>query len=441
MFDLRPAVIAQCCGVVDIIRALSFAREHDLPLAVRGGGHAVDGKGSCDGGLLLDLAPMTGVHVSVADARATVQAGARWAIVDRETQLHGLATTGGTVSDTGVAGLTLGGGVGWAMRSLGATVDNVRAIDAVTVEGKTVRASATENPDLFWGMRGGGGNFAIATAFEFQLHQFGPMVLAGLLLHPAERMREALRFAADYLDAAPREVMGICGLLRIPPVDPYPAALHGRLMAQIGVAYTGDLSQAEEALRPLRVFGPPEAELVGPMPYVVLQRIIETSLPLAMTPPGVRSYEKGGYLSKVSDEVIETLALAAESAPETSGQPGHLAMASIWRMGGALDDVDEDAMAFSRAGAAYFWNIVTQWPNAGDDDEYMGWTRGVAQRLAPFSLGRFYVNLAAEDAGDRTSDAYGGAKYDRLVELKNRWDPENVLRFNKNIAPTAAARS
>jgi len=431
MFDRHPCALAKCTGSADVISAVRFAREHDLPFTVRGGGHSVDGKAIADGALAIDLAPMSGVIVDPRTRRAVVQAGCLWRTVDRETQLHGLAVTGGTVSDTGVAGLTLGGGIGWTMRKFGVTVDSVVAINAVSVDGEIVRASAEENPDLFWGMRGAGANFAIATSFEFELRPLGPIVLAGLVVHSGENAAEALRFWRDTVHDSPDEVGSMALLTRAPAIPMFPPDLHGQPVVMFMMVYAGEIRDAEDALAPLREWGPPLAEMVAPMPYTAAQQMLENA-----TPTDMRSYEKGGYIPVLSDDFLDKLVAGGESSPVPSPGRPDMGIVALSRMGGAIDRVPDDAMAFSRKGAGYFWDLITVWKDAQEDERWIGWPRALAATLAKDSASTSYINLSSDDDTRFLQAAYGPDKYARLVELKNTWDPHNLLRFNKNIPPS-----
>lgn len=432
MFDRRPCALAMCTRTADVIAAVRFAREHDLPFTVRGGGHSVDGKALADGALAIDLVPMNGVLVDPQKRRALVQAGAVWRIVDREAQLHGLAVTGGTVSDTGVAGLTLGGGIGWAMRKFGVTVDNVVAINAVSADGEIVRASETENPDLFWGLRGAGANFAIVTSFEFELHPLGPTVLAGMVLHHGERAAEALRFWRDTVHDSPEEVGSMVMLTRAPAAPIFPPELHGQLVVMVMMVCTGEMAKAEETLRPLREWGPPLADMVAPMPYTAAQQMVEAGMA-----HDVRGYEEGGYIASLSDGFIDAVVAGAQSSPVAAAAKPDSGAIMLSRMGGAIDRVPDDAMAFSRKDAAYFWDCIAMWQDAEDDEGWMSWAHGLAGTLKKDSATTSYINLSSADDVQFLQAAYGPEKFARLVELKNTWDPGNHLRFNKNIPPSS----
>lgn len=430
MFDRRPLALAQCTGVSDVVSAIRFAENYDLPFTVRGGGHSVDGKALADGALAIDLAQMNGVLTDPGSARAVVQAGCRWRIVDREAQLHGLGVTGGTVSDTGVAGLTLGGGIGWTMRKYGVTVDSVVAINGVAVTGDVVRASAEENPELFWGMRGAGANFMIATSFEFQLHSFGPVVLAGRVVHSGSDVSAAMRFWRDFMNDAPDELGSIAVLRQTPANSTSPGRMHQQPAVEFMVVHLGDVKQGEKNLQPLREWGTPHLDTVQPMTYTEAQQMIENS-----TPKRMRNYEKAGYISAVTDSFIEKLITGAAFSPIPSGTLDR-AIVALWRMGGAIDRIPDEAMAFSRKDASYFWDIETMWRNPAEDERWSRWAADLAETLEKESMATSYVNRTVDDDTTFLGAAYGHDKFVRLVRLKNAWDPENLLCFNKNIPPS-----
>jgi FAD/FMN-containing dehydrogenase len=434
MFDRRPLAIAQCTGSVDVINALAFGRQQDLPISVRAGGHDAGGKSVVDEGLVIDVGPMNGVLVDPSRRRVIVQAGARWRAVDRETQLHGLAVTGGTVSDTGVAGLTLGGGIGFLMRRCGVTVDSLLSIDAVSVDGKLIRSSPREESELFWGMRGAGANFGIATSFEFALHSVGPTILAGMVFYGMREARRVLRGWRDCMEEASENVASSALLMRAPTGSAIPAELRGELVVGMVIAYIGeDQNLAEPALKPLRTLGHPIADYVRPMPYVELQQLLERQRAWPE-----RAYEKGGYLAAtMRDAFIEDAIAGLDTAPGSSKGRGGVPLVALMRMGGAIDQVPDGAMAFSRKNAAYWWNVAARWENADDDTSYIEWCRAVYAKLHPYSSPEAYINLTVSDDVAWLRNAYGAEKYERLVALKNTWDPTNVLRNNKNIPPSS----
>jgi FAD/FMN-containing dehydrogenase len=437
MLDKRPAAIAKCTGVGDVVATLAFARERNIPFTVAGGRHDAMGNSLADGVLALDLGPIQGVHVDPVDRRAVVQPGCKWQIVDRETQLHGLAVTGGTNSDTGVAGLTLGGGIGYLMRKHGATADNLLSMQAVTVDGELIRISPDENAELFWGMCGAGANFAIVTSFEFQLHRVGPAVVGGPLVVPADRAREALRHWRDFMDSAPDEVSTMAFLMRQPRLPTVPEEWWGKPVALLSMLYIGEPARAAEVLGPLRDSVRPAADLCRETTYAEIQRgTPHEQLFIGKTEedPGWRPrfYEKGGYLKKMSDEFIDVLVNSFEGAPEQTGEATPIFI--LMRMGGAVDRVPDDTMAFSRGGA-YWWEVDALWESPADDDRFRSWVGETHETLSRYAAPESYINLTMSDGIEYLRRAYGPAKYDRLVELKKKWDPQNLLRFNRNIAP------
>lgn len=434
MFDRQPLAIAKCTGDADVVAAVRFARAHDLPISVRSGGHDAGGKSVLDDTFVIDLKAMDGVVVDADRRRALVQGGATWRLVDRESQLHGLAVTGGTVSDTGVAGLTLGGGVGWLMRRAGVTVDSLVALSAVTADGEPIRITPADEPDLFWGMCGAGANFAIATSFEFALHPVGPEVLAGMVIHPGDDAAGVIRHWRDYMDHAPDAVGSMLLVMRA-AAPLFPPEYDGKPVVGFLVVHADGGEQAERDLRPLREWGNPIVDGVAPTPYVEIQRVLEQGWP-----PKKRFYEKSGYLSSMEDAYIEEVVDCLNSAPITNEGTSAKPLLSAMPMGAAIDRVPDEAMAFSRADCAYWWDVAVMWEDEGNDDAFMSWSREVYERLRPFASGRAYINLMVDDdqTGDWVRSAYGPEKYSRLVQLKNRWDPENVFRGNKNIPPSQA---
>jgi FAD/FMN-containing dehydrogenase len=414
MIDRRPALIARCAGMADVMAAVRFAREHELLLSVRGGGHGMPGYAVCDGGLMLDLSGLTGIQVD--PTRRTVRAGAgvTWGMFDHETQAFGLATTGGVVSTTGIAGLTLGGGHGFLMRRYGLACDNLLAADVVTADGQWRRASATEHPELFWGLRGGGGNFGVVTSFEYQLHPVGTM-LAGMVIYPLDAAQDLLRRYREVTRTAPDELGSLVALGTLPD---------GTQAAVLLAGYTGPLADGETLLRPLREFGPPLADQLGPAPYTALQGISEH-----FNPRGHRNYLKTNYLTALSDEAIDTLVEHYRRVPAPFS---HLV---IEHMGGAVGRVDRDATAYNYRDASYNFLIVGIWPEAAEDARNFAWIRGLWQAMQPVATGHIYVNYESDVGADRVQAAYGPAKYARLAALKRTYDPTNLFRLNANIPP------
>jgi FAD/FMN-containing dehydrogenase len=425
MIDCRPALIARCSGVADVVTAVNFARENGLTVAVRGGGHSVSGYSVCDGGLVIDLSPMKGIWVTPGFRTARAQAGVRWRELDRETQAFGLAVTGGRVSDTGISGLTLGGGSGWLERKYGFTVDSLLSVDVVTADGSFLRASESENADLFWGLRGGNGNFGIATSFEYRLHPVGPVVLGGMLLHSADRAEDLLRFYRDFMRDAPDEVCGGAVFITAPPEPFIPEPVQGTQLLAIIFCYVGPVEEGEETIRPLREFGPPAMDLVQPMPYTVLQTLID-----AGNPPGMHQYWKAGFLHELPDEAIDTFVAQARrvTSPMTA--------VALLPMGGAIARVGEHETPLGLRDAAYNYHLLTQWPGPEDSERHIEWTREMDAAMRPWTDERVYLNFIGDEGEERVRSGYGPEKYERLVELKNKYDPQNLFHLNQNIRPT-----
>ena len=425
MIERRPGWVARCTGVADVMAAVNFARDNDLLLSVRGGGHNVAGSAVCEGGLMIDLSLLRGIHVDPDRRIARVQPGANWGDVDRETQLFGLAAPGGIVSATGVAGLTLGGGFGWISRKYGLTSDSLLSVDVVLADGRFLKASSTENPDLFWGIRGGGGNFGIVTSFEFQLQPLGPQVMAGLILYPFEDAREVLEFYREFTAHAPDE-LGTLAVLRIAPPAPFlPRQVHGQPVVGIGVCYAGSVEEGEQVVRPLKEFGSPLVDLIGPKPFAAHQTMLD-----AASPSGRRYYWKSEYLSELNDNACKTLVnYAADlSSPMTA--------VLVFQLGGAISRVGEHETAAGNRDAAYVLNIQSAWEETDQTGKHIEWTRTFWRDMQPYSSGGVYVNFLSEGEGDeRIRAAYPG-NYERLVELKNKYDPTNLFRMNQNIKPT-----
>ena len=423
--DRRPACVARCTGVADVVAAVRFARERGLLVAVRSGGHGVGGHALCDGGLVIDLSPMKGIRVDPAARTARAEAGVLWGELDRETQLHGLATVGGIVTHTGIAGLTLGGGIGWLMRKHGATVDNLLSVDLVTAEGELLTASGDENPDLFWGIRGGGGNFGVVTSFEYRLHPVGPTVLAGPIFHPFDDAREVLAFYREFIAAAPDELTTIFELSVAPPLPFLPEDMHGKPIVMVGACYAGAPEDGIDVVRPLKEFGTPTADLLEPKPYLALQSMFDP-----FVPHGWHRYWKSVELPPLTDDAIDTL-VDHSSAP-TSPK----AYTIVFQLGGALARVGEDEMAFSQRGTAHNVNINAVWTEDDPEGErHVAWARDFFDAMQAHAGGRVYVNFLGEEGGSRVRQAYGARNYERLVELKRAYDPTNFFRLNQNIEP------
>ena len=423
--DRRPACIARCTGVADVVGAVRFARERELLVAVRSGGHGVGGHALCDDGLVIDLSPMKGIRVDPAARIARAEAGVLWGELDRETQLHALATVGGIVTHTGIAGLTLGGGIGWLMRKHGATVDNLLSVDLVTAEGGLVTASADEHPDLFWGIRGGGGNFGVVTSLEYRLHPVGPIVLAGPIFHPLEDAREVLAFYREFIAAAPDELTTIFELSVAPPAPFLPEDVHGKPIVMVGACYAGAPEDGIEVVRPLKEFGNPLVDLLEPKLYTALQSMFDPSVP-----HGWHRYWKSVELPALTDDVIDTL------VEHASAQTSPKSYCIVFQLGGALARAREDETAFSQRDATYNVNINAVWTEDDPEGErHVAWARDFFSAMQPHAGGRVYVNFLGDEGAKRVRQAYGDRQYERLVELKRAYDPTNFFRLNQNIEP------
>jgi FAD/FMN-containing dehydrogenase len=425
MIDRRPGLIVQCTDTSDVVRAVRFARAHELLVAVRGGGHNIAGNAVCDGGVVIDLSPMREVRVDPAARTARVGAGATLADVDQATQAHGLATPLGVNSTTGIAGLTLGGGFGWLSRRLGLTIDNLLSAEVVTAQGDIVRASASANPDLFWAIRGGGGNFGIVTSFEFRLHPIGPEVLAGLVVHPLAGARDVLRFYREFLPTTPEQFACWFVLRQAPPLPFLAPEWHGKHILALAMCWSGDIAEGERVAAPLRQFGKPIADVVGPNPYAGWQTILDPLLT-----PGFRNYWKSHDFLELSDGLMDVLLEYAARIPDPNTEIAYA------QLGGAINRVAPEATAYGRRDAQFLMNVHGRWPDAGQDPACIGWARELFKAAAPFATGGVYVNFLAQDEEERVRAAFG-PNYDRLAEIKNRYDPTNLFRMNQNIRPVA----
>jgi FAD/FMN-containing dehydrogenase len=421
MIDRRPTLIARPAGTADVIATVNYARDHKLPIGIRSGGHSVAGHSMPEGGVLLDLSLMKGIHVDRDRGTARASAGVLWGEYDRETQAYGLHTPGGRVTTTGVGGFTIGGGYGWTSTKFGLTADNLVSADVVTADGELVTASETKNPDLFWALRGGGGNFGVVTSFEYRVHALGPIILGGLLVFPLERAEEALATYRDIVDDAPDELATAAVLLNAPPEEFVPEHLHGKPVLGIGISYAGDPDEGLKLVAPLKALGP-AADLVGPMPYRALQAMLDP-----MSPHGWRNYWRGLHMTGLTDDLLETfLQLPPEGlAPMTC--------LVLFQHGGAVSRIADDATASSHRDATFMIHPIGCWQEAADDDRHLAWVNEVTEAMQPFATGGVYLNFMADE--DRVPAGYGAGKYERLVELKRKYDPENVFRFNQNISP------
>jgi FAD/FMN-containing dehydrogenase len=424
MIDRRPAMIAQCAGTADVMACVAFARDQHLPLAVRGGGHNIAGNALCDNGLVIDLTGMRSVHVDP-DARiAYVGGGAILRDADHETQAFGLATPFGINSTTGVAGLTLGGGFGWLSRMYGLTIDNLAGAEIVTADGQRRHIGPQQEPDLFWAIRGGGGNFGVVTQFEFALHPVGPQVTAGLIVFPFAQAREVMLQYRDFVNTLPKELSVWAVLRKAPPLPFLPQEAHGENMVGLAVFSPLAPEAALPLIEPIRRFGTALGEHVGPMPYTAWQQIFDPLLA-----PGARNYWKSHNFTTLSDEAIDVVLRYAGNVPSAETE------IFLGLIGGRANELAPDAAAYPHRNVLYAMNVHGRWTDTGDDARCVAWAREFFGTVAPFAAGSVYVNFLTQDEGARIHEAYGG-NYERLVQVKNRYDPGNLFRFNHNIPPT-----
>ena len=419
----RPSLIARCTGVADVIAAIRFARRTNLEVAVRSGGHSFPGLSVADDALVIDLAPMKGIRVDPEARTARVQAGVLLGELDRETQQFGLAVPAGIVTHTGLAGLTLGGGIGWLMRKYGLTVDQLLSVDLITADGEFVTASENENADLFWGVRGGGGNFGIVTEFEFRLNPLGPTVLAGPIFWPMEDSPEVLRFYRDWIADAPDDLMTIVLHRKAPPLPFVPEEFHGKPVVAVICCYAGPVEEGEKIMRPLKEFGAPIIDLCVPKPFLAHQAMFDPAFPHYRW-----YYFKSCDVPVLTDDVID---ITVEHSLRISSP---LTSFPIWQMGGAVARVGEDETAFNGRNAGFTYNIGACTESAEGFDEEREWVRDFWSALEPYHQG-VYVNFLGDEGQDRVRESYGAEKYARLQELKRRYDPDNFFRINQNIPP------
>jgi FAD/FMN-containing dehydrogenase len=424
MIDRRPAAVVRAAGAVDVIHTVNAAREHGLLLAVRAGGHNVAGNAVCDGGLMLDLSAMRSVRVDPGARTARVEPGVTLGELDREAQAFGLATPLGINSTTGVAGLTLGGGFGWLSRAHGLTVDNLLSADVVLPSGALVHASADEHPDLFWALRGGGGNFGVVTSFEFRLHAVGPQVLAGLVVHPFQAAREVLAQYRSIVARAPDELTCWVVMRKAPPLPFLPPEVHGKEVLVLAMCWAGDVQRGQSETASLRGIGKPIADVVGPMPFVAWQSALDPLLT-----PGARNYWKSHDLLELGDGALDAMLdhVGRLPSPECEVFIGHL--------GGAVDRVAADATAYPHRGVPFVVNVHTRWRDPAQDAECIAWARSLFDALAPHATGGVYVNFMPGDEGQRVARGAYGPNYARLQKVKAAYDPGNLLRLNQNIVP------
>jgi len=426
MHDKKPALIARCTGVADVIASVNFARENNLLISVRGGGHNVSGSASNDGGMMIDLSSMKSIWIDQAKQTALVQGGATLADLDRETQVFGLAAAGGVVSTTGVAGLTLGGGLGWLRKKYGLSIDNLISVDMVTADGRFVKASADENSDLFWAVRGGGGNFGIVTTFEYQLHPVGPMVTLAAPFYPAEEAKEILPVWRDFMESSPDEISGSAMFWTIPPAPDFPEETHGRRVLILATVHCGSLDEGEKLMKPLREISMPLVDLSTPIPWTMLQSMFDPFFPKGEQ----HYYFKSTYIKAMDEATIDAMLDRAINPP----QP--MVLIAIWQYGGAMSRVDDTATAFTGRKNKYLFSIDACWADAGADEEVLAYSREFWKHMQDYSPGGLYVNFAGlgEEGVDLVKSAYG-ANYERLLQVKRNYDPDNFFRNNQNIKP------
>lgn len=425
MIDRRPALIAQASANEDVMLAVNFARDHGILFSVRGGGHNIAGNAVCEGGLMIDLSGMKSVQIDTEKRIANVGPGALLGDFDREAQAHNLATPLGINSTTGVAGLTLGGGFGWLSRKYGMTVDNLLSADVVTANGMTVRASESENADLFWGIRGGGGNFGIVTNFEFQLYQFGPDVLTGLIVFPFDQAKEVLGKYREAVKSMPDELNVWVVMRKAPPLPFLPEEAHGKEAVILAIFYAGDPAEGEKLIEPMKNFGTPFGQFIGVQPYTAWQQAFDPLLT-----PGARNYWKSHNFAELSDEAIDTAIKYVSNLPSPHTE------IFFGLIGGQASRVDADATAYSQRDALWACNVHGRWETPEEDREGIAWAQAFFDAAAPFATGGVYVNFMPEDETERISKAYAPNVWKRLVELKDKWDPSNLFRMNQNVRPS-----
>ena len=423
MIDRRPAVIVQCAEADDVPPAILFARKNRLEISIRGGGHNIAGSALCDNGVTIDFSKMKNVRVDAGKRRAYVQPGATLANLDEATQAHGLATSVGINSTTGIAGLTLGGGFGWLTRKYGMTVDNLVSIDMITAEGKKIRASENDNADLFWAIRGGGGNFGVVTQFEFQLFPLGPEIVAGLIVFPFNQAKQVLTSYRQFVASAPEDLNVWVVLRKAPPLPFLPENVHGKEVVLLPIFYSGAVAEAEKLIAPLRTFGDAHGEHIGAQPYVQWQKAFDPLLT-----PGARNYWKSHNYTELADGALNAIIEFAGKLPSPYCE------IFIAQIAGAPNRVAPNAMAYGHRDAKFVLNVHGRWEEAKDDQKCISWAREFFKASAPYASAGAYVNFMTAEESERVAGAYG-SNYERLVEIKRRYDPENVFHCNQNIKP------
>jgi FAD/FMN-containing dehydrogenase len=428
LFDRHPALIARCTSTADVLAAVNYGRDNNLTIAVRAGGHSAAGHSCVDDGLMIDLSPMKRIDVDPETKTTRCQPGLTWGEFDGATQVHGLAVTGGRFSTTGIAGLLLGSGSGWLERKCGLTGDNLISAEVVTADGAVVRASADENPDLFWGIRGGGGNFGIVTEFELKLHDVGPMIYGGLLGCSPERATEITTFLRDYMVDAPEDLGAAIGFLSAPPAPHVPEEMHFQPVVGVVICWTGTVEEGERVIAPIREVAQPVLDMVGEMPYTVLQSMLDDSGPY-----GVRGYLKAEFVDDLNDDAIAKLVAGG------ANRPGPLVQLLLEPLGGAIADVDEADSAISRRDVAWCYHALSMWmdPSQEAEDAHVAWVHQLTESMKPHTTTGVYLNFTNENDDDRVRKTFGPEKYARLQALKDKYDPDNLFRLNANIKPSS----
>lgn len=423
MIDKKPAMIAICGNADDVVKCINFAREHDLPISVKGGGHNVSGKAVCDEGLMIDLSRMNNVEVDSEAETVKVEAGATLGDLDRETQKFDRAVPVGVVSKTGVAGLTLGGGIGYLARKYGLTIDNLISVAMVTADGKVLTASENDNLDLFWAVRGGGGNFGVVTSFKYKLHKVGPEIMSAQVFYKIEDAGEVLRFYRDLTEQASDELAAYCMAVKVPPVEPFPAKFHGKPAMVILACHNGNIENGIAELAPLQKFGDPILRVIAPIPFVEMQKSLDEGVP-----SGMRYYWKAHNLENLPDEAID------EFADQVADMPGEFSIIGFEPLGGAISRVDENATAFPERNAFYSLGLWSGWMDPADDKKIIKWTREFYDKMIPYSTGGVYSNYLDRDDAEKVSSAFG-SNYERLQEVKGKYDSNNFFSSNQNVKP------
>ncbi|MFE0512969.1 FAD-binding oxidoreductase [Streptomyces sp. NPDC058964] len=425
--DKHPALIVRCAGTADVVRAVEFARSQDLLVAVRGGAHSIAGFSTCDDGIVIDLSAMKGAVVDPVRRRVVAQAGMTWGDLDHETQAFGLAVTGGLVSSTGISGFTLGGGVGWLLRRHGLASDNVTAAEVVTADGRVVRADPREHPELFWALRGGGGNFGVVTSLEYELHPVGPQVLGGLIFYPAAEARQVITRWREEFDRMPDDLTTLVNLTTAPPLPFLPPEVHGTRVVIVGGMYAGDPAAGEAAVAPLRSLGTPIADVMGPLPYTGMQTLIDP-----LWTRGAHNYFTSAFIEP-SDTAIDAVLRHHLTTPTPRSE------LHLHQLGGAFARVPAEATAFSQRDSGVLCNVIARSPDTTDFDAHIAWARAARREISRNGHGAMYVNFTGDAAEDKVRASYPEAVHERLVRVKDAYDPTNMFRLNQNIRPSAAA--